>query len=60
MKYTVCQLEPELVLIPRIADFALQKVYEVSFVEVWTEAWDIARELLGKELRLEKGDRALL
>ncbi len=49
-----------MVLIPRIADFALQKVYEVSFVEVWTEAWGIACELRGKELRLEEGDRALL
>ncbi len=49
-----------MVLIPRIADFALQKEYEVSFVEIWTEAWDIACKLRGKELRLKKGDRVLL
>ncbi len=49
-----------MVLIPRIADFALQKEYEVSFVEIWTEAWDIACKLRGKELCLNKGDRALL
>ncbi len=60
MTYTVCKLEPELVLIPRIADLALQKVYEVSFVEVWKEAWDIACKLRGEELRLKKGDRVLL
>ncbi len=47
-------------IIPRTADFALQKVDEVSYVQIWMEAGDIARILLGKELRLKRGDRALL
>ncbi len=33
---------------------------EVSYVQIWTEAGDIARRLLGKELRLKRGDRVLL
>ncbi len=57
----VCQLdEPELVLIPHIADFAPQKLDEASFVQIWTEAGDIACKLRGKELGLKKGDRVLL
>ncbi len=56
----VCQLEPGLVLISRIADFAPQKMDEVSYVELWTGAGDIASRLRGKELGLKKGDRVLL
>ncbi len=56
----VCKLELGLVLIPRTADFALQKLDEVSFVQIWTEAGDIASRLRGKELHLKRGDRALL
>ncbi len=51
---------PGLVLIPRTADFALQKIDEVSFVQIWTEAGDIASTLRGKALGLKKGGRVLL
>ncbi len=49
-----------MVLIPRTADFAPQKMDEVSYVELWTEAGDIASRLRGKELGLKKGDCVLL
>ncbi len=49
-----------MVLIPRTADFAPQKMDEVSYVELWTEAGDIASRLQGKDLGLKKGDRILL
>ncbi len=49
-----------MVLIPRTADFALQKIYEVSFVEIWTEGGGIASKLRGKKPHLKKGDCAVL
>ncbi len=35
-------------------------MYEVSFVEIWTEAGNIASKLRGKKLCLKKGDFVLL
>ncbi len=49
-----------MVLIPHTADFALQKIYKVSYNQIWAEAGNIASKLWGKELNLKKGDCALL